>query len=247
MAVGLRSLVRRTIATGVVMGVGFALLSSRSSGRKRLAESAEFAPSQAPDAGRVAEVVRYSLLYVLPPIWLAASLADWACHRYSRIERTAGVKESLIHLLLLGEMGLPVLATLYLEITSPIILMMGAAFLVHEATVYADLRIAVSERKVTPTEQMVHSVMEMMPLVGTWLVSVLREDELRALLGSSPRKPDFSVRLKEEPLPVGYRGDLLTAIALFGAIPYIEELWRTVRVAASGNFPVHDSQRLRRL
>jgi hypothetical protein len=144
-------------------------------------------------------------------------------------------------------MGLPVLATLYLEITSPIILMMVAAFLAHEATVYADLRIAVSKREVTPTEQMVHSFMEMMPLVGIWLVSVLREDELRALLGTSPRRPDFSVRLKEQPLPPGYRRGLLTAIALFGAIPYIEELWRTARVAVSGNFPVHDSQRLRRL
>jgi hypothetical protein len=110
-------------------------------------------------------------------------LADWACHRYSRIECTAGVKESLIHLLLLGEMGMPVLATLYLEITSLIILMMVAAFLAHEATVYADLRIAVSKREVTPTEQMVHSFMEMMPLVGIWLVSVLREDELRARWG----------------------------------------------------------------
>jgi hypothetical protein len=78
---------------------------------------------------------------------------------------------------------MPVLATLYLEITSPIILMMVAAFLAHEATVYADLRIAVSKREVTPTEQMVHSFMEIMPLVGIWLVSVLREDELRARWG----------------------------------------------------------------
>jgi hypothetical protein len=38
------------------------------------------------------------------------------------------------------EMGLPVLATLFLEITSPVILLMIAAFLVHEATVYWDLR-----------------------------------------------------------------------------------------------------------
>src|SRR5205814_2105006 len=50
--------------------------------------------------------------------------------------------------------------------------------------------------EVTPTEQMVHSFMEMIPLVGIWLVSVLREDELRALLGTSSRAPDFSLRLK---------------------------------------------------
>ena len=81
---------------------------------------------------------------------LAASLADSACHRYSRIEHTAGVKESLIHLL---------------------------------------------------------------------------------LLGAAPRSPDFSLRLKEQPLPAWYRAGLLTAIALLGGIPYVEELWRTLREA----------------
>ena len=84
------------------------------------------------------------------PVRLAASLADWACHRYSRIEHTAGVKESLIHLL---------------------------------------------------------------------------------LLGAAPRSPDFSLRLKEQPLPAWYRAGLLTAIALLGGIPYVEELWRTLREA----------------
>jgi hypothetical protein len=225
---------------GVLIGLGLALLSSQRLVRKRAAEDgAARVPSEATpalalgrDGVRVSDAVRFSLLYILPPIWLASSLADWACHRDSRIEDTASVRESMIHLLLLGEMGLPVLATVFLEITSPIILMMIAAFLVHQVTVHYDLRVAVSKREVTPTEQMVHSFMEMMPLVGIWLVSLLREDELRALLGTSPRNPDFSVRLKQQPLPVGYRAGLITAIALLGGIPYIEELWRSARAAA---------------
>ena len=57
-------------------------------------------------------------------------------------------------------MGLPLLATVFLEITSPVILTMIGAFLVREVTVYGDLRIAAAEREVTPTEQMVHSFME---------------------------------------------------------------------------------------
>jgi hypothetical protein len=181
----------RTITAGLLVGAGLTLLSLRSWGRKRVPANAEARPSsqttstpaQGCDAQRVPEAVRFSLLYAVPPVWLAASLADWACHRYSRIEHTAGVKESLIHLLLLGEMGLPVLATVFLEITSPVMLLMIAAFVIHEATVYADLRIAVREREVTPTEQMVHSFMEMMPLIGMWLVSMLREEELRGSAG----------------------------------------------------------------
>jgi hypothetical protein len=34
--------------------------------------------------------------------------------------------------------------------------------------------------------------MEMMPLVGIWLISILHEDEVRALTGASPRPPDYS-------------------------------------------------------
>jgi hypothetical protein len=89
----------------------------------------------------------------------------------------------------------------------------------------------VSEREVTPIEQMVHSFLETMPLVGIWLIGLLRGDELRSLLGTSPRAPDFSLRLKEQPLPIGYRAGLVTAITLFGGIPYLEELWRTARAA----------------
>jgi hypothetical protein len=180
----------------------------------------------------VPEAVRFSLLYVVPSIWLASSLSDWACHRYSRIEDNAGVKESIMHWLLLGEMGVPVLATMFLEITSPVILVMIAGFAAHEVTVYCDLRIANAERDVTPTEQMVHSVMEMVPLFGIWLVSLLRRGELRALIGASARRPDFSIRLKEKPLPLSYRIALLSAMTLFGGIPFLEELWRTTRAAA---------------
>ena len=241
----------RTITAGLLVGTGLTLLTVRSRGRKRVRGDAEARPPPQPtsssaqgcDDRRVPEAVRFSLLYAVPPIWLASSLADWACHRYSRIERTAGVKESLIHLLLLGEMGLPVLATVFLEITSPVILLMIAAFLIHEATVYADLRIATRDREVTPTEQMVHSFMEMMPLIGIWLVSMLREEELTALLGTADRSPDFSLRLKEQPLPVWYRAGLLTAIALFGGIPYVEELRRTSRVASSGQGSSHPGDR----
>jgi hypothetical protein len=83
--------------------------------------------------------------------------------------------------------------------------------------------------EVSPIEQMVHSLMEMMPLIGLSHISILKEAELRALVGISSRAPDFSLRSKSEPLPEGYRVALLGSIAVFGGIPYFEELWRTAR------------------
>ena len=47
------------------------------------------------------------LLYFILPLWLAAGFADYLCHRASRIETTAGYKESLIHLLMFAEVALP--------------------------------------------------------------------------------------------------------------------------------------------
>lgn len=67
----------------------------------------------------------------------------------------------------------------------------------------------------------------MMPLVGLGLASLLRERELHALFGRSCRPRDFSLRPKDEPPPRSYRAALFTAIALFGGLPYFEELWRS--------------------
>lgn len=71
------------------------------------------------------------LLYFIVPLWLAAGFADWLCHRKTKIEKTTGAKETLIHLLMLGEMGVPVLAGLFLEINAAVLALMIGAFFVH--------------------------------------------------------------------------------------------------------------------
>ena len=44
-------------------------------------------------------LIRRTIQYFLVPVWLAAGVADWWCHKRSRIEGTTGMKESLMHLL----------------------------------------------------------------------------------------------------------------------------------------------------
>lgn len=74
------------------------------------------------------------LMYFVLPVWLVAGFADWLCHRATHIESTTGAKESLIHLLMFAEVGIPLLAAMFLEVNALVISVMMIVFLIHEAT-----------------------------------------------------------------------------------------------------------------
>jgi len=166
------------------------------------------------------------LLYVVLPLWLAAGIADWFCHRASHIATTSGAKESVIHLLMLGEAGVATLLGLFLQINALVIAAMIACFVAHEVTAHWDLRYALSRRHVTPTEQHVHNYLGAIPFMALSFIIVLHWPQFLALVGTGPEPADFSITLKHTPLPVGYIATLLACIALFDVLPYIEELWR---------------------
>src|SRR6185369_105773 len=113
------------------------------------------------------------LMYFILPVWLAAGFADYLCHRAARIEATSGPKESLLHLLQFAEVAVPTLAAIFLEINALIILVMIVCLILHEATAIWDVSLAVRTRTVTPTEQHVHSFLEMLPLTALVLVVTL--------------------------------------------------------------------------
>src|SRR3954453_4391505 len=105
-------------------------------------------------------------MFFVLPLWLAAGLGDWLCHRATRIEATSGPTESVFHLLGLAEMGPAVVLALLFQITALLIALMIGAFVVHELTVWLDLRYTEDKREILPIEQIVHSFMEMLPLMG---------------------------------------------------------------------------------
>jgi hypothetical protein len=47
------------------------------------------------------------LVYVVLPLWVIAGFADYLCHRASNIGHANGMRESIIHWLMLAEVGLP--------------------------------------------------------------------------------------------------------------------------------------------
>jgi hypothetical protein len=173
------------------------------------------------------DILRGMLMYFVLPLWLAAGFADYLCHRAAHIERTSGWKESALHLVQLAEMALPVLAALFLQITSGVILLMIVCIILHEATAIWDVRYAAARREVTPTEQHVHSFLEMLPLMGLLLVIALYWPSFAALFGAGT--PDLSLRWKEAPLPIFYIATMLALTALLEFLPYLEELVRTIR------------------
>jgi hypothetical protein len=166
------------------------------------------------------------LLYVILPLWLAAGVADWLCHRASHIATTSGAKESLIHLLMMGQAGLAVLLGLFLEINALVIAIMLACWLAHEITAHWDLRYAVTRREVRPIEQHVHNYLGAIPFMALSFIILLHWPQFLALFGGGPEPADFTLSRKQTPLPIAYIVAILAAILLFEVLPYVEEFAR---------------------
>lgn len=171
------------------------------------------------------------LMYIVLPLWVVSGFADYLCHRATDIEHANGVRESLLHWIMLGEVGIPILAALLLKVNALVLGLSILCLLAHEITGYIDLRIAMSTRNVTAFEQQVHSVLEMMPLTALLLLSILHWPQTQALFGFGNETADFSFSLKEAPL-----WDALippfAVFALLAILPYAEELWRGFKAEA---------------
>ncbi|RVD60155.1 diguanylate cyclase [Mesorhizobium sp. M2D.F.Ca.ET.185.01.1.1] len=169
------------------------------------------------------------LMYFILPVWLIAGFADWLCHRATHIESTTGAKESLIHLLMFAEVGIPLLAAMFLEVNALVIAVMIVAFFVHEATAMWDVRYATTARTVGPIEQHVHSFLEMIPLMGLVIVVALHWRQFLALFGAGPETARFDLTWKHQQLPVAYIAVVMIVIVLFELLPYVEEFFRGLR------------------
>lgn len=167
------------------------------------------------------------LMYVLVPLWLAAGLADWLCHRATRIEVTSGLKESVLHIVQFVLVGVPLLAALFLQVNAAILLMMIAGLVLHQAVAIWDVRYANATRRVPPAEQHLHGMLEAIPAVATAVVIILHWQEFRGLLGRAPAS--FVLEPKHAPLPGWYLASVLAATAIAGALPYAEEFVRCLR------------------
>ncbi|KDR37595.1 hypothetical protein [Caballeronia glathei] len=176
------------------------------------------------------ELLQSFLLFFVLPLWIVGGIADAICHRRSDIAHTAGTKESLMHFAQLLEMGFAVLLALFLRINALVILIMFAMWVLHQVTTYWDLKYASRTRGIGPTEQMVHSVLEMTPLFALAVICIAHRDELLPLVASG-RMPAFSLAWKDPPLPASTIAGVICAFAVLGAGPYLLEIAACLRVS----------------
>jgi hypothetical protein len=169
------------------------------------------------------------LMYFILPLWLLAGFADWLCHRATHIETTTGAKESVFHLVMLVEMGLPLLAAIFLEVNAGIIAFMIVAFFLHEITTLWDVSYAIKWRKVSSIEQHVHSFQEMIPLMAILLLISRHWEQFQALFGFGPETARFELAWKEEQLPMTYILSVIAIALLLEIIPFVEEFFRGLR------------------
>ncbi len=168
------------------------------------------------------------LVYVVLPLWVIAGFLDYLCHRTSDIEHATGVKESLIHWLMVSEVAVPLLLAVFFRINALILTLMIVCLIAHEVTGYLDLKIAMATRKVTIFEHQVHSVLEILPFTAMLLVMALHWPQTVSLLGLGHEAADFSL----DPKQVPRWGEIIPPAAvfiLFVLAPYAEEMLRGSR------------------
>ncbi|UXX96729.1 diguanylate cyclase [Streptomyces sp. AD2-2] len=199
-------------------------------------------PADRHQGSDVGDATTRYLLYGLLPGWFVPGLADWVMHRRTRIEDTSGTKESLIHALMMTEVGIPIALTLRYEI-NPLLLSVqlgGAA--VHEATALWDVRTAVhSEREVKPIEQHIHSFLESLPFAALTSLMCLHSDQVKSLLRGGRSDPSaWRLVRRGRPLSRGYLAGIAAGIGACVLLPYGEELLRCRRAARTRGKPTQD-------
>lgn len=170
------------------------------------------------------------LWYLILPLWLLAGFADWLCHRASHIAQTAGPKESALHLLMFGEIGIGLLACLFLEINALVFVLLIVIFFLHEATALWDVSYAVRHRRVSPLEQHVHSFLEILPLAAGLIVAARHWDAFLSVFGLGTVAADWRLRPGLPTAPAGHVAALLLASVCLALTPYAQEWWRAWRV-----------------
>lgn len=175
------------------------------------------------------------ILYGLLPLWGITGFIDWCCHRATRIERTSGLKESLIHSLMGVQLGIPIVLGLAFQVNVLVLLICFAAWFLHELLAHWDVHYSAPLRRISLWEVHVHNYMATIPLYLLMLIVVLNWDVVIRLVTF-----DWAGQFVLQPAetrhasPAYVRG-YLAFMAVLCVFPYMEENIRCLRAARSAS------------
>lgn len=169
------------------------------------------------------------LIFAVMPVWLLAGFGDWLLHRWQRIEESVGWRESALHLLMVVEITVGLVAALLLQITAAVLVLLLGVAIAHELTVWRDLSYASARRRIAVPEQWVHALQIVIPWMAVGMLAVIHRDQIGAIIEGG--SADWSVRLKDIPLPLNQVLAVVVGGALLVGFPFVEELWRGVRAS----------------
>lgn len=158
------------------------------------------------------------IAYGFYPAWLVAGAFDYWCHRRTAIERTSGFIESLYHVAQLATIALIVFGIAFFAGSMTMFAIVAATGVAHTVLSYLDVRFTERRRYISPLEQHVHAVLDVMPLVAIALWIALEW---------SNAQESFAVQLRDPMLGPAQSAAILLSVCVVAGGPVLEELWRT--------------------
>lgn len=165
------------------------------------------------------------ILYGCLPLWVVMGFADYLCHRRSGIERTTGLRESIDHVVMGAQIGVPVFLGLYFEINVHLLLMALALLVFHVWVAHHDLTYALHKREITIWETHAHSFLEVLPFVVVALIACKRWPAFVDLITLN-WAGHLTLVPKEAPIDFQYIVGYFAFMMVVGVAPYLEEIYR---------------------
>ncbi len=178
---------------------------------------------------RLEMLVLNLILFVILPLWGFSGLWDWWCHKKSNIEKTSGLKESLIHALMGIQIAIPMLIGIFFQFSVLTYLIMLACLVSHEVVAHWDVHYSAPKREITIWEMHAHNYLATIPLYLIALISVLGWETVKDTF-TLQWSGSMYFRLRD--VPIG--GDKYYVIygvfiALVCGFPYVAEILRCLR------------------
>lgn len=170
------------------------------------------------------------ILFGLLPLWMIAGFVDYLCHRATRIEHTSGVKESLLHIVMGFQVGIPVFMALVFELNVLVTLVCLVMLVVHEVVAVWDVRLAEPVRRISIWETHAHAFLLTIPFYTFALVAVRNMEVFLATISLDWAGQLSLVPRKQVVGPPGYLVYYFVTVFALGLLPYAEELRRCLRV-----------------